>query len=253
MATFFEKNVLITGASSGIGMEIANKLANTKCNLFLAARRVEILEKIASDNKNMPANIYPVECDVSDKGSVSNAYARIKENAGYIDIAILNSGISHRTDKLDYDSSVAQEIFNVNIMGLVHFIEVLLPDYKSRRSGIIAGVSSLADKRGFSKSGFYCASKAAATLILESLRVELKNYNVKVITIKPGFVKTPMTDKNKFKMPLLIPASKAADIIVKGIEKEKSIIEFPLMTAIGSKLLRIMPDFIFDTIADKAK
>ncbi|MDP4116871.1 MAG: SDR family NAD(P)-dependent oxidoreductase [Bacteroidota bacterium] len=253
MATFFEKNVLITGASSGIGMEIANKLANTKCNLFLAARRVEILEKIASDNKNMPANIYPIECDVSDKESVSKAYARIKENAGYIDIAILNSGISHRTDKLDYDSSVAQEIFNVNIMGLVHFIEVLLPDYKSRRSGIIAGVSSLADKRGFSKSGFYCASKAAATLILESLRVELKNYNVKVITIKPGFVKTPMTDKNKFKMPLLIPASKAADIIVKGIEKEKSIIEFPLMTAIGSKLLRIMPDFIFDTIADKAK
>lgn len=253
MAVLIKKNILITGASSGIGKEIAQKLAGIDCNLFLAARRVGVLEQIACDNKNMPANIYPVECDVSDLESVKNAYNKIKTIAGYVDVAILNSGVSHRTDKLNYDSTVAQEIFNVNVMGLVHFIEVMLPDFKTRKEGIIAGVSSLADKRGFSKSGFYCASKAAATLILESLRVEMKNYNVKVITIKPGFVKTPMTDKNKFKMPLLIPASKAANIIVSGIEKEKSIIEFPFLTAIGSKLLRIIPDFIFDKIADMAK
>lgn len=253
MKKFVNKNILITGASSGIGLELARKICNIPCNLIILARRIGVLQSFANDNMGKPANIFPIECDVSDKISVNKAYSEIKEKVGAPDIIILNSGVSSRKSIDKFDSSIAEEIFSVNVMGLIYFVEVSLPDLKERKSGIIAGVSSLADKRGFSKSGFYCASKAAATLILESLRVELKKYNIKVITIKPGFVKTPMTDKNKFSMPLIMPAPKAANIIIDGIEKGKSIIEFPLLTAWGSKLLRVIPDFIFDKLADIAK
>jgi short-subunit dehydrogenase len=95
----------------------------------------------------------------------------------------------------------------------------------NNKKGIIATVSSLADNRGYSKSGFYSASKAALSIFAEGLSVDLKSFGIKVITIKPGFVKTPMTDQNKFKMPLIMPAEKSADYIISGIEKEKSIIQ----------------------------
>jgi short-subunit dehydrogenase len=116
---------------------------------------------------------------------------------------------------------------------------------------MIVGVSSLAESRGFPKSGFYNASKAAATLLLESLRVELKPHNVKVLIVKPGFVRTPMTDKNEFHMPFLMDVDKAAKIIIDGIKKEKRIIQFPLATVIGSKIVKIMPDWLFDFLMSK--
>jgi len=116
---------------------------------------------------------------------------------------------------------------------------------------MMVGVSSLADSRGWKGSGFYCASKAATTILLENLRVELKPFNVKVITVKPGFVETPMTAKNKFPMPFLMSAEKAARIIIKGMKKEKRVIQFPLPMVISSKLIRVVPDFLFEYFAKK--
>jgi short-subunit dehydrogenase len=116
---------------------------------------------------------------------------------------------------------------------------------------MIVGVSSMADSRGFPKSGFYNASKAAATLLLESLRIELKPFNIKVLTVKPGFVRTPMTDKNEFHMPFLMDVDKAAKIIIDGIKKEKRIIQFPVPTMIGSKIIKFMPDQLFDFLMSK--
>jgi short-subunit dehydrogenase len=116
---------------------------------------------------------------------------------------------------------------------------------------MIVGVSSLADSRGWQGSGFYCASKAAVSILLENLRAELKPFNVKVITVKPGFVDTPMTEKNKFPMPFLMSAKKAAKIIIDGIKKEKRIIQFPLPTALSAKVMRIVPDFLFEYISRK--
>ncbi len=112
-------------------------------------------------------------------------------------------------------------------------------------------MTSLADARGFAKSGFYCSSKIAATTLLESVRVELKPHNIKVLTVKPGFVKTAMTDKNEFYMPFLMNVDKAAKKILKGIKKEKSVIQFPLPLVIGARLVKIMPDFLFDWLSTK--
>jgi short-subunit dehydrogenase len=248
---FAGKNIILTGASSGIGYELSRLIACQKCNIALLSRRKEITDTLASELSFTGSRILSLKCDVTSPGEVKKCFDEVVEQFGSIDIAILNAGFSSRSTVENFSSETAQLIFGVNVFGQTNFLELLIPYFIKRKEGMIVGVSSLADGRGFPKSGFYCASKAASTLLLESIRVELKKYKIKVLTVKPGFVKTPMTDKNEFQMPFLMPASKAARIILKGIEKEKRVIQFPLPTAIGAKLLRILPDRLFDFIAQK--
>ncbi len=244
--TFEGKNILITGASSGIGKALAESLSKRKCNLALLSRKKDLIDEIA-EKSNGSAKIITIKCDVTNKLEVQEAFEKVKTESGsQIDIAILNAGISRRADIKKFNSSDAEKIINTNVLGIIYCVENLIQDFISRKNGTIVGVSSLADSRGFPNSGFYSASKAAATKILESLRLELKPYNVKVITVKPGFVRTPMTDKNEFKMPFLMDVDEAAKIIIKGIEKEKSVIQFPFLTALGSKILSILPNTIYD-------
>ncbi len=132
---------------------------------------------------------------------------------------------------------------------MVYFIEEILPDFIDRREGMIVGVSSLADNRGYSGSGFYCASKAAVSIFLEGLRVDLKKHNIKVITVKPGFVKTPMTDKNDFRMPFIMSAERAANIILKGIRKKKSLIQFPFRMVLLTRLIGFLPGRIYEFLS----
>ncbi|BDQ03241.1 SDR family NAD(P)-dependent oxidoreductase [Ignavibacterium sp.] len=244
------KVILITGASSGIGEAVAKKFADEGALLALAARRKDMIDKIAQQLE-LKTRVAAYKCDVTNLDEVRNVYRQIKVDCGKVDIAFLNSGVSFRSGIKEFDSVKAKQTFDTNVMGLINFIEVLLPDFISEKNGVIVGVSSLADSRGFPKSGFYCASKAAASIFLESLRIELKPYNVKVITVRPGFVKTPMTDKNEFFMPFLMEPEKAADIIVKEIKKEKSRIQFPLAISLAVRLLRIIPDSLFEYLASR--
>jgi short-subunit dehydrogenase len=247
------KTILLTGASSGIGLEPSRLLAKEKVKLALLARRENILIQLADELKSTGSVILPLQCDVSKKEDIRKSYLEVKSQFGQVDIAILNSGFSHRAGVDQFSPDVAKDIFDVNVFGILHFIGELLPDFKSRKEGVIVGVSSLSDCRGFPKSGFYNASKAATTYLLESLRIELKKYNIKVITVKPGFVKTGMTEKNQYYMPFLMPAERAAAIIVKGLKKEKRLIQFPLPMVLGTKLLKAMPDFMFEMIAGRIK
>ncbi len=244
MKTFF-----LTGASSGIGLHLAKIISKEKCNLVLLARRKELLDELSSSLKTDGSNILTIKCDVKNSEEINEAVDLVYKTFGTIDTAILNSGVSRRTLIENINHEEAEEVIGVNTLGLIRCCEALIPGFIKNKNGVLAGVSSLADGRGFPKSGLYCASKAAATIYLESLRLDLEKYNVKVLTVKPGFVRTPMTKKNEFKMPFLMDADKAAKIIFKGIKKEKKIIQFPLPTVLGAKLLRIMPDFLFETIA----
>lgn len=245
------KTILITGASSGIGYELAQQLAAENCNLILLARRKEILDELASKLKSASNSILTYRCDVSKKQDVEFVFNEIRTRNIQIDIAILNSGIGHNITVDDFNSKLADETFGVNVLGIVYCIEELLKDFLPRKNGIIVGVSSIADIRGFPRSGIYAASKAAASTLLESIRVELIPHNIKVITVRPGWVTTPMIKKNDFKMPFLMNADKAAQIIIGGIKKEKKIIEFPLGTVLGGKFIKILPNFIFDYLAAK--
>ena len=242
--------ILLTGASSGIGYQLAKDLCNEGAQLALLSRRVDLLESLTGElNKKTKVNYY--KCDVTIKSEVQETISKIKNDFGKIDIAILNSGVGFRSSVLEYKFDAAEKTFNTNVLGAVYCIEQLLPEFISEKRGVIVGVSSLGDGKGFPKSGFYSASKAALTILLESLRVELKKYNVKVITVKPGFVKTPMTDKNEFEMPFLMDVQKGSRIIIDGLKKDKRIIEFPWQTTIGAKILRMMPTKWFEYLASK--
>ena len=242
--------ILLTGASSGIGYQLAKDLCNEGAQLALLSRRTDLLQALARELTNKTKINY-YKCDVTIKSEVQETISKIKNDFGKIDIAILNSGVGFRSSVLEYKSDAAEKTFNTNVLGAVYCIEQLLPEFISEKRGVIVGVSSLGDGKGFPKSGFYSASKAALTIILESLRVELKNYNVKVITVKPGFVKTPMTDKNEFDMPFLMGVQKGSKIIIEGLKKDKRIIEFPWQITIGAKILRIMPTRWFEHLASK--
>jgi short-subunit dehydrogenase len=245
------KTVLLTGASSGIGYSLAKLLPKENCSIALLSRRENILNDLANEIKIKGGQVRAYKCDVGNVDEVRNSFEQVKKDFGKIDIAILNAGVSSRTNVSKYSSYVAKEIFEANTLGIVNCVEQLLPDFIQRKEGMIVGVSSLADSRGYPRSGFYNASKAAATLLLESLRIELKPHNIKVLIVKPGFVRTPMTDKNEFHMPFLMDVDRAAKIILNGIKKEKKIIQFPLPIAIGSKIMKYMPNWLFDFLMSK--
>ena len=245
------KSILLTGASSGIGYHMAIALAKENCRIALLARSIDKLKEIAETAGTSDNIILPIQCDVSKKEEVNAAVGKVLEEFGSLDILILNAGTSYRLDAEDFSAEKGEEIIKVNLTSNFHFLEKLIPHFISKKSGMIVGVSSLADTRGFPRSGFYNASKAGFTKLLESLRIELKGYSIKVITVRPGFVRTPMTDKNEFYMPLLMEPEKAAQIIIDGIKKEKRIIQFPLPTVLGTRLIGIIPDILFEYLSRK--
>ncbi len=247
--TFEKKTILVTGASSGIGKAIGEKLLQIDCNLILTARQNEKIENWVSQLNNKNARVLVLKNDVANKKNVAEVFAKIGETFGNIDVAILNSGIGKSVSPQNFSSLVAEEIINTNFLGVIYWIELLLPQMLKNKKGIIAPVSSLADNRGYSGSGFYCASKAALSIFSEGLVIDLAKFGIKVITIKPGFVKTPMTDQNKFKMPFMISAEKAADKIINGIKNEKNIVQFPLPTVLGAKFIGLFPNWFYRLIS----
>lgn len=249
---FNNKTILITGASTGIGKELAIELSKENCKLILVARRIELLNKLITDiSPNSQSKFLALKCDVSKKEEVTKTFEEAKSKFGNIDVAILNAGFGENMKVDEYNSELAELTFGANVFGIIYWVEQLLPDFLQKKKGVIVGISSLADNRGFSGSGFYCASKAAASVYLEGLRIELYKYNIKVITVKPGFVKTPMTDKNDFEMPLLMQADKAAKIILKGIKNEKRIIQFPFPIVLATKLVGLLPGWFYEFFAKR--
>lgn len=160
-----DKIILITGASSGIGKALAFALAKEQCKLVLVARRIELLEGLNRELQLTNDQLLVLKCDVTKKEEVNTAYESVKQKFGRVDIAILNSGVGYLVTPKNYNSKFAENTFGVNVLGIIYWIEQLLPEFLQRKNGMIVGVSSLADNRGYSGSGFIAQAKLRLQII----------------------------------------------------------------------------------------
>ena len=236
--------VFITGASAGLGRALALHYADAGAVLGLVARRREMLRDVASALR-VPTALYPL--DVRDAVALRDAAADFMSTHGVPDVVIANAGLSVGTDPaLEEDLSVLQEILDVNLCGMAKTFQPFIGGMKQARKGMLVGIASVAGYRGVPGTSAYCASKAAAIAYLESLRVELRESGVRVLTVCPGYIDTEMTTGNPYPMPFLMNAERAAAKVASAIERRREFVVIPWQMAAIAKLLRILPNAIFD-------
>jgi short-subunit dehydrogenase len=242
--SFANKVALITGASSGIGHAVAKELAAKGCKVGLLARRLDLLEALARDIQAQGGEAAYEPADVTDRGQTVSAIHKLRDKLGPVDLLLANSGLGLPTqvEPLNVDQVVA--MVNVNLLGVIYSIEGVLPDMLRRRQGHLAAVSSLAAYKGLPGESAYCATKAAVNTYMEGLRIQLRRRGIAVTTICPGFIKTPMTDVNQFKMPWLMGVEKAAKKIVRALERRKKVYNFPWQTSVLMRMTRWLPDWV---------
>ena len=247
------KTVLITGASSGIGQELALQLARRGNRLLLIARREKLLKELVATLALAEAPHLYFSCNVAEAASVEKVCRKILSDNLLPDVLIFNAGVGGMFDVENIDVDRFEHIFRVNFFSVIYFLRHLLPPIMERNSGMIAAVGSLAGTRGMPRSAPYASSKAAIRILLESLRIDLWKTKISVSLISPGFVKTPMTDKNNYHMPFLMAVEDAVKIIIRGLEKEKPEIHFPKRLSLIAKAGKMLPDKFYAGIMQGKK
>ncbi len=242
--TFGNQVAVITGASSGIGWELAKILAGQGCAVGLVARRQERLEALAGEIRAAGGKAAVCAADVTDRARTVAAIHAVRDQLGPIDLLVANSGVGLPTKIEPLNMDEVDNMIKVNFLGVVYAIEAVLPDMLQRGKGHLAAVSSLASYKGLPGESGYCASKAAVNFYLEGLRIQLRPRGIAVTLICPGFVDTPMTQGNTFPMPQLMSANKAALKIVNALAKKKKVFNFPWSTTLLMKLTRWAPDWV---------
>ena len=194
-----KKTIWITGGSTGIGKALAIKFANEGWNVAISARRENLLNEIANNHENI--NSFPL--DVTDKSKCKEVFEKIKNKFENIDICFFSTGTWNPKKEKDIDVEQIEEVFKINFFGTLNAIKAVEEYFKKKKSGTITIVSSIAGYRGLPNSTGYGPSKSALNNLAESLYFDFGRSNVRVCLVSPGFIKTPMTDKNDFKMPFL--------------------------------------------------
>jgi short-subunit dehydrogenase len=233
--------VVITGASSGIGEALARHYAGTDAVLGLISRRAPAVK--------LPGRVIHYPADVTDTGALE----AIAADFGVADLVIANAGIgvgTHGDDLADIEK--LRRVLEVNVTGLAATLAAFAPAMRRAGRGTLAGIASVAGFRGLAGNGAYCASKAAAITWMESLRTELHGSGVSVVCVCPGYIDTPMTRVNRYRMPFLLPADEAARRIVRAIAAKRRLAVVPWQMAAVSVLLRAMPGWLFDRLAARA-
>lgn len=242
--------VFITGASSGLGEALARHYAAQGATLGLAARRGEMLDELA---RSLPGKAYTYALDVADAGALAGAGADFVAKAGVPDVVIANAGVSVGTLTEEAgDLAAFERVLRTNVAGMANTFQPFIAAMRAARRGRLAGVASVAGIRGLPGAGAYSASKAAAINYLESLRVELRGSGVRVVTLAPGYVETPMTAVNKYPMPFILPAAEAARRMARVIAAGRSYAVVPWQMAIVAKLMRVLPNALFDALFARA-
>lgn len=245
-------HAFITGASSGLGRGLALHYARAGATVHAAARRLPELEELARDAAGAGARgrVVPVVIDVADSERLAAAIGEAEAAAGgALDLVIANAGVGEPTSARQMDWRVVKRILDVNVSAAGVTLAAALPAMVSRGRGTVVGVSSLAAFRGLPQTAAYCASKAALHTFMESLRVDLRGTGVKAVTIYPGFVKTPMTAGNAFKMPLIMELDDAVRAMARGIDRGESQVAFPAPLAAAMRLVGALPRPLYEALA----
>ena len=242
------KKIWITGASSGIGKSLALKFANSGWTVAISARRENLLQELTKQN----SNIFSFPLDVKNAKSTEKVFQNIIEEFKSLDICVFCTGIHDPDAEKNLNAEKIREIMETNFFGTLNCIIAVNNYFKEKKSGHISIVSSVAGYRGLPAASGYCASKSALSSLAESLYFDFKRHNVRVSLISPGFIKTPMTDKNKFPMPMIKSPEFAAEKMFIGLTKKNSFeIHFPIAFTFLMKLLKIMPNWLYFFLVKK--
>ncbi len=242
-----QKKIWITGASSGIGKAVAEKFAKEGWKVAVSARRKEILDIMAQDQ-----NISSFPLDITNRDQINNVFKNILNEFGDLDLCLFSSGTYEPKDEQSIDPNKIKNVINVNFLGVIDCVKTVEKYFKNKKSGHISIVSSIAGYRGLPNSSGYGPSKAALTNFTESIYFDFKKFGVRVSIISPGFIKTPLTDKNEFSMPFLKTPDYAAEKIFNGLVKSNAFeIHFPKGLTLVLKFLRILPYKLYLVVVDK--
>ena len=242
-----QKKIWITGASSGIGKAVAEKFAKEGWKVAVSARRKEILDIMAQDQ-----NISSFPLDITNRDQINNVFKNILNEFGDLDLCLFSSGTYEPKDEQSIDPNKIKNVINVNFLGVIDCVKTVETYFKNQKSGHISIVSSIAGYRGLPNSSGYGPSKAALTNFTESIYFDFKKFGVRVSIISPGFIKTPLTDKNEFSMPFLKTPDYAAEKIFNGLVKSNAFeIHFPKGLTLVLKFLRILPYKLYLVVVDK--
>jgi NAD(P)-dependent dehydrogenase (short-subunit alcohol dehydrogenase family) len=249
------RRVLITGATSGLGREMARQLAAQGFRIAVTGRRAKELADTAELVSREGAECLPLAGTVADREQVRTHYAAIRERFGGLDWAILNAGVGESVDARDFRADVYERVFATNVLGVANWLEAVLPGMIAARSGLVAGISSVAGWRGLPGAGAYSASKAALSILLESTRVDLRGTGVEVVTVCPGFIRTreraPGDDSGKF---FLLDLRDGVQRILKGIERRKRLVHFPWQLSWPMRhVVRHLPDAGYDFLIGRVR
>lgn len=245
--------VFLTGASSGLGEALARLYAQQGATLGLVARRESELARLAASLA--PATVATYPCDVRNAADLARAGADFVARFGCPDVVIANAGVSRGTltDEPE-DIAAFRTVFETNVLGMVHSFAPFVRPMREAGTGVLAGIASVAGFRGLPGSGAYCGSKSAAITYLESLRIELRNTGVAVVTVCPGFIATPLTARNPYRMPFLLTPEEAAVLTARAIARRRRFHVLPWQMALLGRILRCVPRPIFDrAVAGRAR
>ncbi|CAB3788872.1 SDR family oxidoreductase [Pararobbsia alpina] len=242
--------VFITGASSGLGLALATRYAEQGATLGLVVRRGDAIEPLRARYPSLRIAVYVT--DVRDHAALAAAAQDFIAHAGCPDIVVANAGISAGAVTGRGDLDAFRTIMDVNYLAMVATFEPFIGPMTETRTGTLVGIASVAGVRGLPGGGAYSASKAAATRYLESLRVELRAAGIAVVTIAPGYIRTPMTDGNSYPMPFLMDADAFAVRAVRAIARRVRFTVIPWPMRFVAMLLHVTPRWLYDFAFERA-
>jgi len=237
-----KKVIWITGASTGIGKDLALKFAKNNWYVAASARRENLLLELCDLNENISS--FPL--DVTKPDECKDVANKIINHFTTIDVCVFCTGMHDPNSEKKFNLNKIREIMEVNFFGVMNSVNSIYDHFSQKRNGKISIVSSVAGYRGLPAAGAYCASKSALTSFTESLYFDMRRKDVQVSLISPGFIKTPMTDKNNFPMPFLKTSSFAAKKIYEGLVKKNNFeIHFPKIFTYMMKIIQILPNWLY--------